>query len=149
MFDGWWASGWVGKFGNIAFLSHFGYKQVPEGRKEGIKTTSVKPQVRRKRGKLSKKEGKELKKKNQHISWLLDPPPPKEVINHEKTIAREMEEIERIDEEREDRLERIRRRKLEWKARRVHKTMVETDNGLVRGVHGREGRRADSGHRSR
>ena len=55
---------------------------------------------------------------------LLAPPPPKEVIEHEKTIARKVDEIEVVDEEREERLERMRRKMLEWKAKQTCKNIV-------------------------
>ena len=44
---------------------------------------------------------------------MLAPPPTQEATNHERRVAKEMEELEQIYEEREERLERIRSRKLE------------------------------------
>ena len=46
-----------------------------EGRKPEKKPPPVKPPVRRKRGKLSNKEYKEMKSKHKDISWLLTPLP--------------------------------------------------------------------------
>ena len=51
------------------------------------------PPLNRKRGKLSKKEEVEMKKRHRDISWLLAPPPPQDIIIHEKVMAREMEEM--------------------------------------------------------
>ena len=91
------------------------------------------PPVWRKRGKLSKKEVKEMRNKHKDISRLLTPLPPKEDTSQVKTIAGEMEEMEmeRIDEEREQRLERLRRRKLEWIARRADKTVIKASKEAV------------------
>ena len=48
-----------------------------------------------------------MKKKHKDIGWLLAPPPPQETVIHERAMARETEEMEVVDEEREERLERI------------------------------------------
>ena len=40
--------------------------------------------MRRVRGKLSKKEQKEMKKKHKDIGWLLASPPPQETVIHER-----------------------------------------------------------------
>ena len=49
------------------------------------------------------------------IGLLLAPPKPLEVSKHEERIAIEVEAMEVVDEEREERLERVRRRTMEWK----------------------------------
>ena len=90
--------------------------------KEGKKQHPVKPPVRRVRGKLSKKEEREMKKKHRDIAGMMAPQPAQEASNFERKAAKEIEELERIDEEREERLERRRRRKLEWNAKRAQKT---------------------------
>ena len=52
---------------------------IPEGRKEGKKQHPVKPPVnppvRRVRGKLSKKEEREIKKKHRDIAGMMTPQP--------------------------------------------------------------------------
>ena len=52
-----------------------------------------------------------MKSKHKDISWLLTPLPPNKDTSYAMTIAGEMDEIEmeRIDEEREERLECLRR----------------------------------------
>ena len=95
-----------------------------DGMKEGKKHHHIKPPVGRKRGKLSKKEEKEMKRKHNDIEGMLAPPPTQEATNHEKRIANEMEELEKIDEEREERQERIIERKKEWKARNAQETVI-------------------------
>ena len=97
------------------------FRIVPEGRKEG------KNPVRRVRGKLSKKELKEMKSKHRDVAGMMAQQPPQEVRNYEKRVFKEIEEMERIDEERKERLERLRRRKLEWNARRAQKTNCELE----------------------
>ena len=44
---------------------------------------------------------------------MLAPPKPLEVSRHEETIAKEVEVMEVVDLEREERLERVRRRALD------------------------------------
>ena len=56
-----------------------------------------------------------MKETHKDISLLLAPPKPLEVKNHEERIANEVEAMEVIDEDREERLDRVRRRALEWK----------------------------------
>ena len=64
---------------------------------------------------MTKKEHKRMKQTHGNIALLLAPPKPLEVRKHEKTLAKEVEVMEVVDEEREERLERVRRRALEWK----------------------------------
>ena len=86
----------------------------PEGRKE-VKAVPKTPQKRRMRGKLTKKEQLMMKKTHRDIGWLLSPPP--EVRNHERVLEREVEVMEIVDGDKEERLERMRLRTLEWKAK--------------------------------
>ena len=65
---------------------------------------------------------------------MLAPPPTQEATNHERKVANEMEEMEKIDEEREESSERIRRLLLEWKARRAQETLVRADKGMIKVV---------------
>ena len=110
-------------------------KIVPkEVRKEGKNHHPAKPPLRRVRGKLSKKEEKEMKKKHRDITRMMAPPPTHEATNYEKRAAKKVEELERINEEREARLERIRRRKLEWSARRAQKTANRIKQDVDTGV---------------
>ena len=57
-----------------------------------------------------------MKKMHRDISWLLAPPPPQEVIIHERVMEREVEEMEVVDEEREARVERMKRKSVEWRS---------------------------------
>ena len=56
---------------------------------------------------------------------------PQESTHHEQRAAKEMEDWARIDEEKEERLERLRRRQMEWKARRVQKAMDMNEEAMV------------------
>ena len=88
-------------------------KNIPEGRKE--EKIVFKPiQKRRMKGKLTKKEQAKMKRTHGDIALLLAPPPPVETRNHDKVMAREVEVMEVVDEEREERLERVRLITLEW-----------------------------------
>ena len=58
-----------------------------------------------------------MKRKHKEIARMMASPPAQEATNHEKRAAKEVKELDKIDEEREKSLERIRRRKLEWNAR--------------------------------
>ena len=44
----------------------------------------------------------EMKRRHKDVAWLLAPPPPQETIIHERAMARETEEMEIVDEEREE-----------------------------------------------
>ena len=55
-----------------------------------------------------------MKETPKDISLLLAPPKPLEVKKHEEMIANEVEAMEVIYEEREERLERVQGRALEW-----------------------------------
>ena len=58
-----------------------------------------------------------MKRTHKDIGWMLSPPPPPEVINHERVMEQEVESIEVVDAEKEERLERMKRRALEWRVR--------------------------------
>ena len=60
-----------------------------------------------------------MKRKHRDIARMMAKPPTQEARNHEKRVAKEIEKLERIGEER---LERMSRRKFEWNARRAQKT---------------------------
>ena len=76
-------------------------ENVPEGRKiETITSTSKPSQRKRTKGKLTKKEQKRMKQTHGDIALLLAPPKPLEVRKHEKTLAKEVEVMEVVDEER-------------------------------------------------
>ena len=77
-------------------------RTIPEGRKEIGKKPP--PPLRRVKGRLSKKEQVEMKKKHRDIAWLLAPPPTQETVNHEKAMASEAEKMDIVDENREERL---------------------------------------------
>ena len=74
---------------------------------------------------MTKKEQLKMKKTHRDIGWLLAPPPPPEVTNHEKVLERELEVMEVADGEREERLERMRLRTLEWKAKHDCRGLLE------------------------
>ena len=74
------------------------------------KTAAAAPIAKRKRqtGKLTKKEQKRMKATHKDIGLLLAPPKPMEVRRHEDALAKEVEVMEVVDEDREERLERVR-----------------------------------------
>ena len=80
---------------------------VPEVKKT-VKTIPKKRQT----GKLTKKEQRQMKKTHKDIGLLLAPPKPLEVKRHEDDLAKEVEAMEVLDEERVERLERVRRREI-------------------------------------
>ena len=92
-----------------------------------------------------------MKETHKDISLLLAPPKPLEVKNHEERIANEAEAMEVIDEEREERLERVRRRALEWQTNyfcrgiilEVVKTSIVEATGLHGASDGRDGGRRE------
>ena len=90
---------------------------IPEGRIEKKESKKPPPPLKRKRGKLSKKQQVEKKGRQKDISWLLAPPPPQETLIHERAMARGTEEMEIGDEEKEECLERMKRKSLEWRTR--------------------------------
>jgi hypothetical protein len=86
---------------------------IPEGRKGANILPKTSKKI--KSGKLSKKEQKNMKKTHKDIGLLLAPPEPLEVKRHEDVLAKEVKAMDVVDEEREERLERVHRRVLEWK----------------------------------
>ena len=101
-------------------------------------TPETKPRM--KRGRLSKKEETEMKKKHKSISAWLAPPTPIEIVRHEEVVRNE---VEIFDEAREERLERMRRKILGWKAvqecRRLVNDIIdeavdESNASLCRGI---------------
>ena len=91
---------------------------IPEVKKSG-KVQSAKTPARRVRGKLFKKEQKVMVKQHKDIAGMMANPPTKEATKHERTVAKEGERHEHLNEEREERLERLRRRKIEWQGRKA------------------------------
>ena len=83
-----------------------------------------------------------MKNKHKNIASMMAPPPTKEATKFEKKADLEIGEFERVDKEREERLERLRRRKMEWSAE---------DGRQVQGGHdhwggGRDGGGGGGGH---
>ena len=76
-------------------------------------------------GKLTKKEQRMMKKTHKDIGWMLSPPTPPEVINHERVLEKEVESMEVVDREKEERLKRVRRRALEWKVQNECRAIIE------------------------
>ena len=66
-----------------------------------------------------------MKKTHRDIGWMLSPPPPPEVISHERVLDKEVEIMEVVDGEKEERLERMRQRTLEWKAKHECRAIIE------------------------
>jgi hypothetical protein len=64
----------------------------------------------------------------------LAPTPTKEATKFEKKADLEIGEVERVDEEREERLERLRIRKMEWTAKRVQKMGDKFKEDVITGV---------------
>jgi hypothetical protein len=95
---------------------------VPEVRK----VASILPKTSRKvkTGKLSKKEQRNMKMTHKDIGLLLAPLKPVEVQRHEDVLAKEVEDMEVVNEEREERLERVRRRALEWKSNHLCRQII-------------------------
>ena len=86
----------------------------------------VKKRLRKKGGRIGKKEEKELQRSNRSISeWITPTIPSRRVIQEEggekeegdnatKKLEEEEEEVEAVNWKREEKLERVRRKKLEW-----------------------------------
>ena len=89
---------------------------IPEGRK-GKSPPKGSSKVRRVRGKLSKKEQEVMKATHRDISHLLVKQPPAEMKAHEECIEKEPEyDVRQAEIEKEERLQRMRRRAKEWEA---------------------------------
>ena len=80
--------------------------------------------MKRKTGKLTKKEQKRMKATHKDIGLMLAPPKPMEVRRHEDALAKEVEVMEVVDEEREERLERVRRGAIEWRSNHLCKGII-------------------------
>ena len=85
---------------------------VPEGRKieKKAKPSQVKAAVKRKRGKLSKREEAFMKKTCKNIFSLLAPTPPPSASALDIEPEEEAEDMEIENRDREKRLEKVRRR---------------------------------------
>ena len=72
--------------------------------------------------------------------YEIYPPPQKEVIDHEEVIAREVEEMEVVDEDREERLERMKRKAVNGRQGRnmaaeiVEKAVIKSRMNLCRKI---------------
>ena len=65
-----------------------------------------------------------MKQTYKDIGLLLAPPKPMEVKRHEDVLAKEVEAMEVVDEERVERLERVRRREIEWKTNHLCRRII-------------------------
>ena len=88
-------------------LERRGEEVIKKDTEEIKRKKPVKSPARRVRGKLSKKEIKDMKNKHKSIASMMAPPPTKEATKFEKKADLEIGEVERVDEEREERLKRL------------------------------------------
>ena len=99
----------------------------PEGWKVYVQKKDPKA-TRRTRGKLTRKEEKNMKASHRDNGQLLAPKPSKESLEHEKMLENEIEydpkDLESIEKEKEERISRIKQRSLEWQAMQFCRSMV-------------------------